>query len=158
MNARSPELLSLLDVAHVHFLSGPRSKVELLDAAVRRLTEIDGLPDPAGILRDILRREAESSTGVGREVAIPHSAPDTDREHLLLGRVEPPVPFDSHDGLAVRFVFLILTPWKRQSLYLRLLAEIARLTRQPDVLARMRDAPDAQALLDVLHDALRPQV
>lgn len=158
MNARPPELPSLLNTEHVHFLSGPRSKRELLDAMVRRLAELDGLPDAAGILRDILRREAESSTGVGRGVAIPHSAPDTDREHLLLGRVDPPVPFDSHDGLPVVLVFLLVTPWKKQMLYLRLLSEIARLTRRPGVIARMRDAGDAGTLLDILEDALRPQL
>lgn len=156
VKARTSELLSLLDTAHIHFLAGARTKEELLDRLVRRLAEIDELSDPEGMLRDIMMREGESSTGVGHEVAIPHCAPEIDREHLMLARVEPPVPFNSHDGLPVRFVFLILTPWKRQALYLRLLAEIARLTRRGDLLGRMRDAPDPSALLDVLADALRP--
>ncbi len=145
-------LAKLLDPDHVVFLRNVPTKNELLTVLAHRLARLDGLADPDRIVADLLRRESENSTGVGHRVAIPHLATDGDRSHVLAALVDPPVDYAAFDGRPIDLAFLILTPRDRPAEYLHLLAEIARVTRDPARAERLRSAPDPEAFLDRLRE------
>ena len=104
------------------------------------------------IIADILlQREKLGSTGVGNGVAIPHGKlPQLTKLFGLFARLERPVDFEALDGQPVDLVFLLLAPEAAGADHLKALARIARLLRDPDVAAKLRQSQDADALYAVL--------
>ena len=99
----------------------------------------------------LLQREKLGSTGVGNGIAIPHGKlPKLAKLFGLFARLDRPVDFESLDGQPVDLVFLLLAPETAGADHLKALARIARLLRDPDVAAKLRESQDAEALYAVL--------
>ena len=82
--------------------------------AIRELAELlgdeDDVLDPKRFLADLIRREQQSSTGIGKGVAVPHAHEDSIRRQLLaIGISHDGIEFDSIDGEPVHIVALLAT-------------------------------------------------
>ena len=131
-------------------LSG-RTKDEVLAELVALL----GVDERARsvILRLVQRREQLGSTGIGRGVAVPHCRSlAVNRLRLAFGRHPTGVEFQSIDQRPVTSLFLIVAPPSEvANQYLTVLARIAHLAKDPEVLERLRrltSIDDFFALLD----------
>jgi PTS system nitrogen regulatory IIA component len=98
------------------------------------------------ILEALLEREAESSTGVGQGVAVPHARLDgvTGMTGVFV-RLETPVPFDAVDDRPVDLMFALFAPKADSITHLRALARVSRTLRQGELREQLRQArtPDA---------------
>jgi len=142
---------SLLDPSHVLRVEPAASKTELLAALAARLAQLDGLGGGEEIAQRLLRREAQTSTGIGSGVAIPHcSLSGLDRPHLLFAACPRGMDYDALDGEPVHILFLVLAPEDRPSDYLKLLARISRLLHDPAFRQRLIAAGDTAELLRLL--------
>ena len=124
------------------------------EAASRRF----GLPS-GDILDRLLAREAQSSTGVGHGVALPHAAlPGLDRMRAIFVRLKQPAPFDAVDDEPVNLVFALFAPAAAANApagassaeQLRALAKAARLLRGRSLREALRQARSADALYALL--------
>ncbi len=92
-------------------------------------------------------RENLESTGIGNGIAIPHArCDDVDELTVICGISRDGIDFDALDGKPVYVIFLIVSPDKNKSLYLRVLANISRLLRHTpvrDELIRARNPKEA---------------
>ena len=68
----------------------------------------------------------------------------------MFARLERPIDFESLDGQPVDLIFLLLAPEGAGADHLKALARIARLLREADVVAKLRDTRDADAIYAVL--------
>jgi mannitol/fructose-specific phosphotransferase system IIA component (Ntr-type) len=105
------------------------------------------------LIKMIGQREQASSTGIGRGIAIPHCRTlATTRLRLAFGRHHDGLDFAAADQRPVHGVFLIVAPPNEVSnQYLPVLAKIAQLAKEPDVLEKLQrlDSVDGFfALLD----------
>ena len=72
--------------------------------------------------------------------------------HELLGlfaRLDRPIDFEALDGQPVDLIFLLLAPEGAGADHLKALARVARLLREADVVAKLRESRDADALYAV---------
>ncbi|MGE0709718.1 MAG: PTS sugar transporter subunit IIA [Planctomycetota bacterium] len=96
-------------------------------------------------------REARQTTGLGSGIAIPHgvceAAPDV---IAALGLHRDGIDWDSLDEKPVRLVILLLVPPNRLQAHIRTLAGIARLLNDANLRQQIVDAPDAEAVMDIL--------
>ncbi len=107
------------------------------------------------IVEILLQREKLGSTGVGNGVAIPHGKlPKLNRLFGLFARLDRPIDFESLDNQPVDLIFLLLAPEGAGADHLKALARVARLLRDPDVMEKLRNSRDAEAIYSVL--ALTP--
>jgi mannitol/fructose-specific phosphotransferase system IIA component (Ntr-type) len=92
------------------------------------------------LLRLIERREQVSTTGIGRGFAIPHCRSlSINRLRLAFGRHSAGVDFGAPDQRLVTAVFLIVAPPTEVSnQYLPVLAKIAQLAKEPEVVEQIR--------------------
>ncbi len=112
---------------------------------------------PGGLHASLLRREKLGSTGIGHGVAIPHGRSDqVHAPRAVLLRLAPPVDFGAADGQAVDLLFVLAIPLNHAQQHLMLLAELAERFSEPGFRARLRAAPDADALLAGMR-AWRPE-
>jgi mannitol/fructose-specific phosphotransferase system IIA component (Ntr-type) len=112
--------------------------------------------DAADVVRAILHRELQGSTGIGRGVALPHAR--YSRAKDLLGTVavsRPGVAFDSLDGGPVHVLVLLLSPPDQPGPHLRALENISRCLRDDLFVRSLREATAAEAIGELLDRADR---
>jgi PTS system nitrogen regulatory IIA component len=101
------------------------------------------------VLRVMEHRERLGSTAIGDGVAIPHGTL-SGLKHLVLmfARSRDGVDFDAIDGRPSHLFFVLLTPDNNSGLMA--LAKVSRLMRKPDIRKALLEAPDAEALFQVI--------
>lgn len=116
---------------------------------VHKLAEQDLVKDEDLVLEALLKREADQSTGIGGGVAIPHCVyPELDTTIIELAFSKKGIEFLSLDEKPVHTVFLLLSPPASSGTHIKLLARIARLMRQPDILGELLSAGSADEVID----------
>ena len=107
--------------------------------------------DPAVVLAGLEQREKLGTTGIGEGVAIPHARlPDLGRLIGIFIRLAVPIDYDALDNAPVDLIFLLLAPESASALQLKALARVARLLRDPELSAALRNEPSAETLYELL--------
>jgi PTS system nitrogen regulatory IIA component len=126
------------------------TKKQALQELSARAAELTGQSE-RGIFEILLQREKLGSTGVGNGIAIPHGKlPKLDKLFGLFARLDRPIDFEALDGQPVDLVFLLLAPEGAGADHLKALARVARMLRDADVAAKLRESRDMDALYAVL--------
>ena len=103
----------------------------------------------------VKKRETSMSTGIGFGIGIPHASTDLIPEVVgSLGRSKAGVNFDSLDNQPVNLVMLFLVPQGQFQKHLHTLANIAKLLHKADFRHSLEQAPDADAMLKIIKDAV----
>ena len=103
------------------------------------------------IFDTLMQREKLGSTGVGNGIAIPHGKlPKLEKLFGLFARLDRPIDFEALDGQPVDLIFLLLAPETAGADHLKALARVARLLRESDVVTKLRQSRDADAIYAVL--------
>jgi PTS system nitrogen regulatory IIA component len=111
--------------------------------------------DPNEISSQIAKREGLGSTGVGNGVALPHARlRGLTAPFGLLARLHRGLDFEAIDNEPVDIVFLLLLPETGEGAQLNALACAARVLREPEILERVRNAPDREAVFRALADPI----
>ncbi len=99
----------------------------------------------------VKKREASMSTGIGFGIGIPHASTDLIHEVVgALGRSKKGVNFDALDNQPVNLVMLFLVPQGQFQKHLHTLANIAKLLHKAEFRQALEQAPDAQAMLQII--------
>lgn len=122
--------------------------------ALRELTAVfdddEAVTDPKAFLSNLILREKQSSTGIGKGVALPHAHEDSIRRQIMaIGISHEGIEFDSVDGEPVYVVALLATPIKHQKQHMELLAALSRLLQHEDVRQTLVAASTADEVIDV---------
>ncbi|MFF4291120.1 fructose-specific PTS transporter subunit EIIC [Streptomyces sp. NPDC001633] len=126
------------------------------EAAIREMAELVAgtghVTDVAELVRVALAREAQGTTGLGEEIAIPHAKTDAVSAPVVgFARSAEGIDWGSLDGTPARLVFLIAVPEAAAGdEHLRILALLSRKLMDADFRARLQEAADTEALLGVL--------
>ncbi|HXC52526.1 MAG TPA: PTS sugar transporter subunit IIA [Candidatus Limnocylindrales bacterium] len=114
------------------------------------------LASEAGMPSDVvegalLAREALGSTGVGGGIALPHARLHRlAKTHAVFLRLLSPIGFESNDARPVDLVCAIIAPDEPSAELLTAVSQIARVLRDQDKTAALRqshDASEARAIL-----------
>lgn len=106
------------------------------------------------VVKAILKREELGSTGIGRGVAVPHTKhPGVDRLVATVGVSRFGVDFNSLDGDKVQLLFLLISPPDRPGDHLRALEYISRQLRDESFCKFLKQAKNANEILQLLDEA-----
>ncbi|MGY5129511.1 fructose-specific PTS transporter subunit EIIC [Streptomyces nigrescens] len=126
------------------------------EAAIREMAELVAgtgkVADVDELVRVALAREAQGTTGLGEEIAIPHAKTDAVTAPVVgFARSADGIDWGSLDGTRARLVFLISVPEAAAGdEHLRILALLSRKLMDADFRARLQGAEDEAAVLRVL--------
>ena len=105
------------------------------------------------VIAVLQEREKLGSTGIGDGVAIPHGKLAGIPElKLVLGRSHSGVDFESMDGQPAYLFFLLIAPEESIGVHLKTLARISKLLKDAAVRKKLMEAPDQQAIYQVILD------
>lgn len=123
-------------------------KAEILRVLSDGVGRLHASVDPNVTLHRLLRREAEASTGIGSEVAVPHAAVDGLKGNVVgLATLARGVEFRAIDKRPVRIVFMLVGPEVAAAGRLSLLARVARMARHPGFVQELLRARSRRDLL-----------
>jgi len=126
------------------------SKKQLLQIMAEKAASITKLAE-RDVFDTIFQREKLGSTGVGNGIAIPHGKLATlDRIVGVFARLQTPVDFEALDDQPVDLVFMLLVPENAGADHLKALSRIARLLRDGEIVAKLRNSYDTQAIYALL--------
>jgi PTS system nitrogen regulatory IIA component len=138
------------------FMTSAPSKEELLHFMINALAQSGEVQDAEALRAAIFLRESLMSTGIGLGVGVPHARISSVRRMLLSVAVNDKVlpDYESIDGFPVRIVFLVAGRPDQQSNYVRLLAVLSRIVKDPARRESLLTAPNAMELYQRIRKAL----
>jgi nitrogen PTS system EIIA component len=129
------------------------SKQHLLDIISKLLARNNTALAANEILESLWERERLCSTGLGKGVAVPHGRVSGNGSiQACFIRLKDPLLFDSTDGEPVDLLFAMSVPENSTEDHLKLLANIAELYSNPELLRALREAVDPSTVLQLLTD------
>lgn len=144
----------LLSPESIRFDVHSSSKKRLLEIISEELANKSQDLDAREIFESLCARERLGSTGLGKGVAIPHGRVKGNRSiQASFIRLKKPLAFDSVDGEPVDLLFAMTVPENCNEDHLKLLAQVAELFSDPQLLQALREAPNSSALLQLLSHA-----
>ncbi|MGW2018338.1 fructose-specific PTS transporter subunit EIIC [Streptomyces sp. NPDC001927] len=142
------------------YLTGATVNVRLdagdKDSAIREMAAMlattGKVADLDGLVRAAFAREAQGTTGLGEEIAIPHAKTDAVTAPIVgFARSAEGVEWGSLDGTKARLIFMITVPEAAAGdEHLRILAMLSRKLMDPGFRERLLEAGDAAAVLGIL--------
>lgn len=103
------------------------------------------------IVRAVLRREQLGSTGIGRNIAIPHSRHAAVSQLIgTLAVSKTGIPFDSIDGEPVHLFVMLISPQDRPGDHLRALENVVQTMRDDPLVKSLREANSREEIWSLI--------
>lgn len=143
----------LLDPDLVVLEAACGTKEEAIKLLVERLASAGRTRDPLDLEEAIWAREAAYATGLGHGFAVPHcKSPAVAANAIAILRLAAPVAWS--DEAEARLVFLLVSRPDGEEEHLRVFARLARRLMDAGFREGLLEAPDTEALLDLLRPDL----
>ncbi|QCQ03222.1 PTS fructose transporter subunit IIC [Ligilactobacillus animalis] len=131
------------------------TKNEVIDEMVHNLFVKGIIDDEELYKKDILKREAESSTGMGEGIAIPHAHDRAVKKPaVMFARSVNGVDYQSMDGQPAHLFFMIAAPEGGDNTHLQALAALSQVLMNPDVVNALKAADTPQKVQDIFAKAV----
>jgi PTS system nitrogen regulatory IIA component len=119
-----------------------------------RLKKLKKIKDTPEVIELLMQRERLGSTGIGQEVAIPHSRCSAVTEQVAaLAISRNGVEFESLDNEPARIIFLLLCPEEANSVHLQAMARISRLLKDKIFRQSLIDAKSVEEIVGLITQA-----
>ncbi|MBS5821098.1 MAG: fructose-specific PTS transporter subunit EIIC [Enterococcus gilvus] len=117
------------------------TKKAAIDEMVQKMYDAGRISDIAVYKEGILNREAQTSTGLGDGIAMPHAKNSAVKEAtVLFAKSKNGVDYESLDGQPTYLFFMIAAPEGANDTHLQALAALSRLLIDPDFVAKLKSA------------------
>lgn len=141
----------LVNADNISFHDEATSKKRVIENLSRMLAANTKAATAEKIFQVLLERERLGSTGLGKGVAIPHArVPDLTHTVAAMLTLETPVEFESADNKPIDIAFGLLVPEDDTEHHLQHLSRLVTLFRDEEVCNRIRQAPNADAIFELL--------
>lgn len=130
-----------------------KEKREILGELIEKLDTAGKLKDKEKFKEDILKREADSTTGIGDGVAIPHGkSQGVETPAIAFGRSSEGVDFDSLDGEPTYLFFMIAASEGADKEHLETLSRLATFLMDEDFRKDLLKAKSQEEVLVLINN------
>ncbi|MEE6726158.1 fructose-specific PTS transporter subunit EIIC [Pediococcus acidilactici] len=130
------------------------SKESAINEMIDKYVAEGVVTDREKYLKGILDREAESTTGIGDGIAMPHAKTDAvNQAAVLFAKSSQGVDFNALDGQPVHLFFMIAAPEGANNAHLQALAKLSSLLIDPDLVAKLKKTQSADDVIKLFEDA-----
>ncbi|MBN1307117.1 MAG: cation:proton antiporter [Chitinispirillaceae bacterium] len=143
------------DVAVLHYLTAEggtlmlstADKSEAIGMMAAGIARLVRKGDAAAMSAELLKREEEFSTAVGKGIAIPHlRTPAITDPVVMFGLSHSGIDWNAPDGKPVHFIFFMLSPSSANDLHVEILSKTVAVLQDRNYQARLLAASDNETL------------
>ncbi|WP_121612188.1 PTS fructose transporter subunit IIABC [Mesobacillus foraminis] len=128
------------------------SKIDAIDSLVDVLVKAKKINDREDFKTAILKREEQSTTGVGDGIAIPHAKTKSVIEPaIVFGKSEAGVDYESLDGQPSHLFFMIAAPEGANNTHLEALARLSGMLMRPEVREKLMAAASEDEVIQIIN-------
>ena len=148
------KITDLLSIDSIEIGSSYKDKDELLKNAVKLMCRSGIINNEKEYLNSVLKREKESTTGVGNGIAIPHGrCKAVDKAGLAAIVLNKPVEYEALDNKPVELLFLIATPEDKGNVHLEILSKLAMMLMDQEFTFKLKNSRTAEEFIRVIDEA-----
>lgn len=130
-----------------------KTKQDVLKELVDIIATAPEVTDKNDFYISIMKREKIMSTGIGIGLAVPHVKIDSVKDFVMaIGRKREGIDFDSLDGKPVYLVIMIGANTEQRDDYLKVLAKISLLLKNPEFREKMINALNPDEIIELLKE------
>lgn len=146
------ELAAIVDKRNIVLDLSAGTKREALEGLAGKLYESGILTDQGGFLADVLKREAEFSTGIGFGIAIPHAKSTfVKTAAVAIGRLAQAISYsEAADEEPVDLLFMIAVPEREGNAHLKILQKLSRKIMDVKFRTQIKQASGSDEILEIL--------
>lgn len=128
------------------------TKEAAIDEMINSLVDNGVVTDFDVFKSGIMAREAQTSTGLGDGIAMPHSKNAAVKEAtVLFAKSNKGVDYESFDGQPTNLFFMIAVPEGANDIHLAALAELSKYLMQDDFADRLRQVTSADEVIEAFN-------
>ena len=143
----------LLSERYIELHVKAATKSRIIDKMLSIAATHPGVENQKKLRQDVLKREKEMSTGIGKRIALPHAKTGAVSTPVLaLATLEKSIDFDAIDNEPVQVVFFLATPEEMLAEHLKLLGRITRLAGRAGVREKLLAADDPSGVLELFRE------
>lgn len=147
------QIAEILTPARVAISSGISSKKGVLEELARLIADDTSDLTQSEIFDSLCARERLGSTGLGHGVAIPHGRLNGGKQTLgAFIQLHEGVDYDAVDQQPVDLLFALLVPEQSTDEHLQILARLAEMFSDAELVGRLRRASSSKRLYELLQD------
>lgn len=129
-------------------------KAGAIDEMVQKMYDAGRITDIETYKAGILAREAQTSTGLGDGIAMPHAKNKAVKEAtVLFAKSKAGLDYQSLDGQPTYLFFMIAAPEGANDTHLQALAQLSRLLIDPDFVAELKSAETPEQVQQLFETA-----
>ena len=148
------KITDLLSIDSIEIGSSYKDKDELLKNAVKLMCRSGIINNEKEYLNSVLKREKESTTGVGNGIAIPHGrCKAVDKAGLAAIVLNKPVEYEALDNKPVELLFLIAAPEDKGNVHLEILSKLAMMLMDREFTFKLKNSRTAEEFIRVIDEA-----
>ncbi|MGI2303167.1 fructose-specific PTS transporter subunit EIIC [Staphylococcus cohnii] len=137
----------------IHISEQTLSRDEAIDQLIEYLNEQGYSTDQSQLKSDVLKREMESTTAIGMNVAIPHAKSDAVKTPIVaVMNNKQGVKWESLDGTLPQLIFLITVPSDSSDTHLKLLQRLSRTLMDDETRQNLINATNSKQIYNILKD------
>ena len=148
--------MKLIDVLKPEYIKIPLtgdSKETIIKELIEVLAPSKTFDDKNSVFEAVMEREKIMTTGVGREVAIPHcKQKNCDGFAISFGIHPDGIEFQSIDNKSVKIIFLLIGPEENPGTHIRLLSRISRIIAKDSLREKIKNARTSAEAYQLLKD------
>ncbi|MFD1465707.1 fructose-specific PTS transporter subunit EIIC [Lapidilactobacillus mulanensis] len=130
------------------------TKEAAIDEMIARYHEVGVIGDVDNYRQAILKRESESTTGIGDGIAMPHAkVSSVKKAAVLFAKSDAGVEYNALDGQPVHLFFMIAAPEGANNAHLQALSALSSLLINPDLVAQLKTAQTPEEVQQLFSDA-----
>jgi len=139
----------MLDEKNVFLNAEIDTKEGVLKFLAQKAVENGVAQNEEGILKDLLAREAEYSTGIQDGFAIPHAKSSNVIEpSIFYIKTKRKLEWETLDGSNVRYIFSLMVPEKNENnIHLKMLSKLATCLMEDDFKKEIISSEDKSSLI-----------
>lgn len=153
MDHQALEEQSVFSEQVIHISKQTLSRDEAIDQLIENLNEQGYITDQSQLKSDVLKREMESTTAIGMNVAIPHAKSDAVKAPIVaVMNNKHGVKWESLDGTLPQLIFLITVPSDSSDTHLKLLQRLSRTLMDDETRQNLINATNSKQIYNILKD------
>lgn len=153
MDNQALEEQSVFSEQVIHISKQTLSRDEAIDQLIENLNEQGYITDQSQLKSDVLKREMESTTAIGMNVAIPHAKSDAVKAPIVaVINNKHGVKWESLDGTLPQLIFLITVPSDSSDTHLKLLQRLSRTLMDDETRQNLINATNSKQIYNILKD------
>jgi fructose PTS system EIIBC or EIIC component len=146
------KITKLLTVDTILLSMNSTQKLDAIEELVKVLDSTGKITNKAAFKEAILKRESQSTTGIGDGIAIPHAKTAVVKEPaIVFGKSTSGVEYEALDAQPSHLFFMIAAPEGANNTHLEALARLSGLLMKEEVREKLLKATSKNEIIDIIN-------